>query len=379
MKLITIVPRIPPAIDGVGDYALSIARLLRENLGVLSQFIVADLNWPVTERVEGFEARSLSSHSTDELVDLLNLLERESTEGARVLLHYEGYGYASRGCPAWLVNALERWRLASSKRSLVTLFHELYATGPPWTSSFWLSPLQKNLATRVAQASDQCLTSLARYARVVRQMSGKPANNVTSIPVFSSIGEPESTLPLVERPRRLVVFGTRGRRIEVYKKTAPELNRMCNVLGITDLLDIGRSVELDIPSLINVPITKLGELPGAEVSSVLSDSIVGVLDYSAAFLAKSTIFAAYCAHRVIPIVANYSDPAPGDGLEQGRHYWPTTIESKCLDLVGGQVVADNAFAWYQTHNLSSHARTLADCLIGREGSQSEALASHVHG
>src|SRR5437660_3936401 len=264
MKLIAIVPRIPPAIDGVGDYALNLARLLRENLGVSTQFIVADSNWPMTEQVEGFEARRLSSHTTEELIDLLNLLEQESTEDARVLLHYEGYGYASRGCPVWLVNALEQWRLASSKRSLVTLFHELYAKGPPWTSSFWLSPLQKNLTTRVARASDQCLTSLERYARIVRQMSGKPANTVTSIPVFSSIGEPESTLPLNERRRRLVVFGTRGRRIEVYKRSAADLNRICNALGIEEVVDVGRSVDYNIESAVRVPIVICGELSGAE-------------------------------------------------------------------------------------------------------------------
>jgi len=359
MKLITIVPRIPPAIDGVGDYALNLARLLRENLGVSTQFIVADSNWPMTEQVEGFEARRLSSHTTEELIDLLNLLEQESTEDARVLLHYEGYGYASRGCPVWLVNALEQWRLASSKRSLVTLFHELYAKGPPWTSSFWLSPLQKNLTTRVARASDQCLTSLERYARIVRQMSGKPANTVTSIPVFSSIGEPESTLPLNERRRRLVVFGTRGRRIEVYKRSAADLNRICNALGIEEVVDVGRSVDYNIESAVRVPIVICGELSGAEVSELLADALAGIIDYPASMLGKSTIFAAYCSHRVIPIVANYFDPTPADGLVQDQHYWLTDIQSGRINLAEGQTVADNAFAWYQSHSLSAHAETLA--------------------
>ena len=31
--------------------------------------------------------------------------------------------------------ALERWRHTNDKRLLVTMFHELYAFGPPWTSS----------------------------------------------------------------------------------------------------------------------------------------------------------------------------------------------------------------------------------------------------
>src|SRR5260370_5934535 len=123
MKLIAIVPRIPPVVDGVGDYALSLARLLRDNVGVTTQFIVTDADWTGTDCVEGFEARRLSSHSTNEL---LNLLAQDESAGTRVLLHYEGYGYATRGCPVWLVSAIELWRHANSERSLVTLFHELY-------------------------------------------------------------------------------------------------------------------------------------------------------------------------------------------------------------------------------------------------------------
>jgi hypothetical protein len=368
MKLIAIVPRIPPVVDGVGDYALSLARLLRDNVGVTTQFIVTDAAWPGTDHAEGFEARRLSSHSTDEL---LNLLERDSNGDGQVLLHYEGYGYATRGCPVWLVNALERWRLVSNKRSLVTLFHELYANGPPWTSSFWLSPLQKSLATRLARASDQCMTSLERYARAVEEMSGKPANTVTSLPVFSSIGEPESTRPLNARRRRLVVFGTRGRRIEVYKRSADDLNRICRRLGIEEIVDIGRSVDYNIDSVVDVPVVTCGELPGAEVSELLLDSVAGVIDYPASMLGKSTIFAAYCSHRVIPIIANYSDPVPAEGLEQDRHYWLTDVDSESVDLATGQVLADNALAWYRTHSLSTHAKALAPRLFGHARSQCE--------
>jgi hypothetical protein len=368
MKLIAIVPRIPPVFDGVGDYALSLARLLRDNVGVTTQFIVSDRDWPETDRVEGFEVRRLSSHSTDGLLDLLAQDERG---GARVLLHYEGYGYATRGCPLWLVNAIERWRHSDSERSLVTMFHELYATGPPWSSSFWLSPLQKNLATRLARVSDQCLTSLERYARVVQEMSGKPANIVTSLPVFSSIGEPQSTLPLNERRRRLVVFGTRGRRIEVYKRSAADLNRICGRLGIEEIVDIGRSIDFNIESNVDAPVVRCGELPGSEVSEVLLDAVVGIIDYPASMLGKSTIFAAYCSHRVIPIVANYSDPTPGEGLEQDRHYWLTDVESEGLNLATGQFLADNAFAWYQAHSLSTHARTLAASLFEHSRSRCE--------
>src|SRR5688572_26176134 len=133
MRLFSIIPRLAPLVDGIGDYALSLARLLRQDIGIETHFIVTDPAWTGTGKIEGFEVTHLSRPSTAELI---NALPADAT----VLLHYEGYGYANRGCPVWLVKALEQWRMANNRRKLVTMFHELYATGPPWTSSFWLSP-----------------------------------------------------------------------------------------------------------------------------------------------------------------------------------------------------------------------------------------------
>jgi len=73
-----------------------------------------------------------------------------------------------------LVDGLQRWRTASINRLLVTMFHEVYATGPPWASSFWLSPLQRNLAARLAQMSDHCLTSRQGYAKLLYELSHRP-------------------------------------------------------------------------------------------------------------------------------------------------------------------------------------------------------------
>ena len=359
MKLTAIIPCLPPVVDGVGDYALCLARLLRGTVGIATRFIVADPAWTGTPDVEGFEVRRMTSHSRDEL---LNLLSVDSDAEEQVLLHYEGYGYAQRGCPFWLVEALERWRHASDKRLLVTMFHELYATGPPWTSSFWLSRVQKDLTVRLARLSDQWLTSLEGYARVVQKISGKESSKPNHLAVFSSIGEPHSVSPLSERRRRLVVFGTRGRRIEVYKRSAPDLNRICVALDIEKIVDIGRSIDIDISSVVNVPVITCGELPGSEVSEVLLGSVAGIIDYPASMLGKSSIFAAYCSHRMIPIVATYGEAPAEDGLEGGAHYWLSSIVDSEVSMASGQLIADRAFDWYQTHNLSAHVRRLSETL-----------------
>lgn len=357
--MLSVVTGLPPRIDGIGDYALSLARRIRCEVGVETRFIVGDPAWSGPARVEGFEVDRLAERSR---AGLLRLLRGGAGEARMIFLHYGGYGYATRGCPSWLIGGLEQWRDESKDRFLITMFHELYASGPPWTSAFWLSPLQRNLAARLARLSDQYLTSRRRYAEAVSRWSLGKHNSIRSLPVFSSIGEPDFVPPLVDRARRLVIFGTPGRRVQVYKRSAEALDRICGRLGIEEVLDIGRPINLDVSRTLRTPVVACGELPGGEVSRLLSDAIAGVLDYPAEILGKSTIFAAYCAHRTVPIIAAYKKASRADGLEPGTHYWLSDDESEKLSLAAGQAAADNAYDWYQGHNLSVHAKTLAACL-----------------
>jgi len=46
--------RLPPEIDGVGDYALSLARQLRLDFGIEMHFIVCDPTWAGATEIEDF-------------------------------------------------------------------------------------------------------------------------------------------------------------------------------------------------------------------------------------------------------------------------------------------------------------------------------------
>ena len=87
-----IVPKLPPAIDGLGDYALNLARKLRQNFGIETHFIVGDPQWVGENCIEGFPVSQVSTHSAQTLLTLLS-----NTHSATVLLHYVGYGYAKIG------------------------------------------------------------------------------------------------------------------------------------------------------------------------------------------------------------------------------------------------------------------------------------------
>ncbi len=354
-----IVPRLPPAVDGLGDYGLNLALQLRQDFGLVTDFVVGNPHWAGATSVEGFAVKQVAVQSAAALLDLH---KSESHSCATVLLHYVGYGYAKRGCPVWLVEGLERWREVASNRCLVTMFHEIYAFGPIWTSQFWTSPLQRNLAARLAFRSDHCFTSNQGFAELLYQLSQGKHTKIPTLPVFSNVGEPDYIPPLVERPRRLVVFGGRGPRSRVYERSHLALERTCRDLEIEEIFDIGPSLGFEIRSVNGTPVVSLGVKTAQEISIMLSSSVAGFFDYYSEFLAKSTIFAAYCAHKLIPIGVFYEGQNV-DGLEVGKHYWLADQHQDAMSLSAVQVVADNAHAWYQNHNLSANARAFATCLM----------------
>ena len=358
--VISIVPRLPPAIDGVGDYALNLARQLRKDFNIQTHFIVGNSTWQGAAEIEGFSVSQITDSSANILVNVLSNYHSSSP----VLLHYVGYGYAQRGCPVWLVDGLQRWKGLYPKSNLVTMFHEISASGPPWTSAFWLSSLQKDLAAQLTKLSDRCITSKQLYADIITQISQGKHNQVPFLPVFSNIGEPDKLPPdLSERQQRLVIFGGVANRARVYNQSQRILDYVCQRLNIQEIYDIGTPTGITPSFIGKVPILEIGEQPANKVSDILANSIAGFSDYNPDFLAKSTIFAAYCAYRLLAINAKGS-VAIIDGIEAGKHYWVPDINRNDLgDQFNWQTIADNSFDWYQKHNLSRQSSIFVSYLL----------------
>jgi hypothetical protein len=325
VQIVQIVPEIPPAIGGVTGYAEVLAGALAGQAGIESRFI--------------------SPHAGG--------LERELAGAGTLLLHYANYGYERRGCPAELVAGLEAWKAGGEGRRLVTVFHEVYASGPPWRSSFWLSPRQRRLAARLAALSDGLLTTLGLYAGLLERLV--PGVRVTVSPVFSTVGEPagEEAGP---RPPAMAVFGGAGARARAYGEALPDLAAACRALGIEEILDIGPAGWPDSgapPRVAGLPVRRMGTLPAAGVSRHLLAARAGFLAYPPGFLAKSTIFAAYCAHGLAPVCAWKGKGGGTADAPLWRAAGP-----------GVQQVAAAARGWYRDHALSRQVETYRRLLAG---------------
>lgn len=355
VRLIQIVPTLPPAVGGVGDYALVLARGLRDR-GWQTTFIAA--------REEG--DRRLEAHDVlglpagDRASALVETLERAGAD--TVLLHYSGYGYAERGAPLWLPNGLTRWKSRGSERRLVVMFHEVHTTGRvPWNSSFWLSPIRKRVAHQLAQLADNCVTNCSHYRGMLRRRR-PDADGIRIVPVPSNVGEADEIRPFSGREPTAVVFGQAKRRSDVYRRLAdfmPVLERY----GIEALEDVGPPLGSAATEALPIRIRHHGVLEPAALSDLLSGAKFGLLNLPAHLLAKSGCFAAYAAHGTVCLLNSDGAPA-ADGLRDGHHFVRIPPSSSGLsDERALETIGANVFAWYSAHRLERIAERYVEDIL----------------
>src|SRR5437773_8867160 len=169
--VIQIIPRISDQPDGVSDYALNLAKPLLTNYDLRTVFITAE------------ESQASQKHG----FEIVTLTDAQALPVKALILHYVNYGYQRRGLPFSLVTALRQRRQSCSGRFLV-IFHELFASGPPWKSEFWLEPLQKKIARDIARLTDARLVSSESMQQMLEGLV--PGLDVLVHPVPSAFGEP---------------------------------------------------------------------------------------------------------------------------------------------------------------------------------------------
>jgi hypothetical protein len=171
-------------------------------------------------------------------------------------------------------------------------------------------------------------------------------------------------LPFARRAPRLVLFGGPGVRGRAYRQHSAHIERTVRTLGLTEIWDIGPG-EVAPPTLAGLPIRRLGALPAPEVSALLAGSAAGFLAYPLAFLGKSSVFAAYTAHGMLPIctgrpvaTAEASPTAP----RAGAHFWDASASSP-LPTDPAEIAAA-ARSWYEEHSLGTQAAEIAAWVRG---------------
>jgi hypothetical protein len=155
----------------------------------------------------------------------------------------------------------------------------------------------------------------------------------------------------------MIVFGSAEWRRQAYQDQGAALELACHTLGVDTIVDIGDKLT-ELPKL-SVRLVEMGTLPSAEVSRELAAAYAGYFAYPSPYLGKSTIFAAYAAHSLVPVTCGTNTSANLDGLRAGEHYLALD-EARHHDGTSLAAVAESAHRWYVDHDLRRQAARFAD-------------------
>jgi hypothetical protein len=347
--LLQIVPRVPGGLDGVGDYALTIAEKLRTKFRCTTFF--ATFKTSSAENAAGFEVLPLDG-----------LLDDASRKCDHILLHYVNYGFQKRGVPFRLLSILHELRRRHHGK-LVTIFHELYASGLPWTSAFWLQPLQIHLAKSVGRLSDACVASSDNFRRELQRMV--PNAYVELHPVPSGLGEPSlSPNQIADRdPHCWAIIGGTGLAERSLRSFRQLLARIPDSIAPRKLFVLGGAENQATRSLLGdlaVDSDYRPRIAAADASEILNTCSFAWFNYfhrpdvETSVILKSSAFAAACAHGVIPVFPHRGSAISLDGDLLPGPFFVEPDRCEIPDTQARPQIAADIYAWYQRHATSEH-------------------------
>ena len=301
VTLLQILPRAPADCGGVGDYAGLLAARLREWHGIDSTFLSAAP--ACSQTADGFSV----------LFPLRAALDFVDHKPA-LLLHYVNYGYGQRGAPPGLPSLLRRLKRASESQ-LVTIFHELYAAGTWRQSAFWLRPVQREIVRAIARLSFTSIVSNEIQGAQLERLA--PGANIILQPVSSNFGEPARVLSERDPGRWIICGGNEliERSLDSFSQNAsfvpsPYPPRELFVVGGT----ARQAIRARLSELKQTRTYYHPEVDARVAGEILSTCTFAWIDYfhrsnvPLATILKSSVFAAFCAHGVIPVFPHDGSP-----------------------------------------------------------------------
>jgi hypothetical protein len=246
------------------------------------------------------------------------------------------------------VEGLEHWKKFRAHHRLIVMFHETWANGLPWQSSYWLSPLQRWCVAGIARLADAVVTNTSYYCSRLKPFL-RPGTPIQVQPIFSNIGEPDTVPAFAEREPICVLFGRGGTRRRTYERFRRYFDEL-RILGIERLIEIGVEPEITAGFDWPFPVERMGPHEATEISSIMARARYGLFQCPVHIAGKSGVLAALAAHGVLPI--HPDGEGMYDRLEFGRDTVNISAVTRALDRPA--VPAPNGVsvrAWYRKHSL----------------------------
>jgi hypothetical protein len=347
-KILTLVPTLPPTINGLGDYAYLLAKSLKGIYSLDTIFLNSDHKY-INTYLDGFSIEIFKDKNSKTFRDLLI-----SYNPNVLIINYVGYAYSKHGIPFWLTKALIQWKRTKADCTIITIFHELYASGLPWQKSFYLNFLQKSIAYKLFNLSNHVITNTEITFDILKKIDSE--KSIYFIPVFSNITRCKQLKEFKARDNNLIIFGSAALRSKLFRNILL-MTEWVEKLKIDKIIEIGPSRAEGVNSINGIPIFNSGVLSDSDISVILNNSKYGMLDYPTHLLSKSGVFGAYASHGVVPIIIN-GDNRGESLLQNGKHFLLQINES-----IMANEVSSNLTSWYESHNVEKTSELIFKMLI----------------
>jgi hypothetical protein len=299
--------------------------------------------------------------------------KRRSTDlpidGDCVLLHYSGYGFARYGAPLDLLWWVHRNRPRMKRFGV--FFHEVFAQSrSPASSVFWLSPVQRYIAGQLARSSDFWFSNIELSTQWLARRAGNVPHR--RLAIYSSVGELD-VLP-ASRDNTLIVFGSSPLRTDTWRRGGDALFDWARARGIA-LHDIGAPIDdADVAAALQRHgVTRHGRLETGRIHALMRTATWGAVAYPPHYVAKSSVFAAYCAHGLAPLLLSERPPG-NDGLAPGTHYLLNVPAMPGAPGPEPDRIGRAAFDWYQDHRIEACVQAIG-ALLRSPGGPGQAAAA----
>jgi len=327
-RVVFILPQLPPAHCGLGDYSMILLRHMK-------------LDPPPRILVMNGASETHAAHPDLDVEPLPGscegLLQRlRELKASRVFVQYVAQGFQSRGCPLWFLAALRKWRVGTPAARLVIMFQELWFEPAWWKPDWLLQKLHRRALKNLVGVVDQTFVSTETFGQWLVGANAperiRVLMNPATIPLTSCVtgGQRE--------PGCFVLFGRQGSRIFALQDMAPWLGRLHDAGLLTKLKLVG-SRETETMNAKEDALTRsllpghvvemVGPQPDERISEIFLSAEAGIFTKTARDYTKSTIFMGYMSHG-LSIVSHKR-------VEDTRR--PLCWVTSAADLLDGTVAA----------------------------------------
>lgn len=350
-QILKILPRLPPAICGVGDHATGIGAQLSNFHGCDVSYLgvnAADPGGPVA-------SNELPERSAEALLSALSDLELR--HDAVIVLHFSGYSFGKKGVCAWLPKALKAFRKQRPTVRLSTMFHELWSPAKLVSRSGWIVPFQKQIIKQLVRLSDVVRTNRASYRSQIERLCPEVAGRVRVKNICSNFGEPAGLEVASKRAKQILIFQPPCLDSHGGSFYWKQWSMLQEQLGGIPTIVAGRTGRLPSDDRIQ----EIGFVSVEDGSRLMSESQYAFFEYFEGYIGKSSLFGSLAAHGMVPIMprVNKSDD---ENLFYGKHYLVpgdhAIVEEFELNRVSRELSE-----WYRGHSIASTSLDYLDSFV----------------